>query len=503
MLPVVTADEMRALDALTIKERGIPGAVLMENAGRAVVDCVRSIMAAQSGDHVVVLCGAGNNGGDGYVVARVLQERGVSTSLYAAAPVERLKGDASLHAQAFLHCGGSALPLREAAHLQAAREDFERCALIVDALFGTGLDREIAGHYRQIIEAVNQARATVVAIDLPSGLNADQGRVMGVAVQADATVTLACAKVANVSAPGFAACGQLHIAEIGVPGAEARALAHIELLEAQDVRNALRGDSANSHKGSRGHVLAIAGSKGKQGAGRLADLAALRAGCGLVTLAAQEVDASAEDPLMTAQLRELAGLEALLVGKGAILIGPGMATGAPGRDLVLGVLASSELPMVLDADALNHLGSELGPVAASKAPVVLTPHPGEAGRLLGLSTAQVQADRIAAVRALAAKSKAVVVLKGARTCICDGREAPKRVVINPTGGPELSTAGTGDVLTGMLASLLAQGIAPTLAAWAAVYWHGEAGRLASAELGGPGMVASDLIAALPASRVCV
>lgn len=500
MLPVVTAEEMRGIDARTINEIGLPGAVLMENAGRAVVSCLEDMLDASTSKSVSVLCGSGNNGGDGYVVARVLRERGLSAQLYAAVPVEALKGDARLHADAYLACGGPVHALHNSEQIKEHEENLFNSAFVVDALFGTGLDREISGHWGEIVECVNAGSGQVIAVDIPSGIRADDGQPLGVAVQADATVTFACAKVAHAGAPGFAACGRLTISEMGIPRQLAVQAAEIGLVEIEDIRPALNPDSPQSHKGNRGHVLAIAGSPGKYGAGRLAGMAALRAGGGLVTVAASVVDGAAEDPLMTAELRSAEELESLLSGKASVLIGPGMDTGEQGRALVDALLVHCELPIVIDADGLNHLGTDLKPVAAAKAQIVLTPHPGEAGRLLGISTAAVQADRIAAVRSLAHASKAVVVLKGARTCMCDGRQKSRFVEINPTGGPELSTAGTGDVLTGILAALLARGLEPSIAARVAVFWHGEAGRVASEQLGGPGMVASDLLGALAVAR---
>jgi NAD(P)H-hydrate epimerase len=502
VLPIVTAEEMRGIDKATIESIGIPGVVLMENAGRAVVRCVESLLQERDSPEgpVVVLCGGGNNGGDGYVVARVLMEHGCQVQLFAAAAVAGLQGDARVHAEAFLACGGVAEALLTTSDLQDASSALSNAGVLVDALFGTGLDRIVAGHWRDIIECVNASAAAVVAVDIPSGLRCDDGRTMGIAVQADATVTFGSAKVAQVGAPGFASCGTLHIAEIGIPQRLARDLAEIGLLQAEDIRAVLASDPANAHKGSRGHVLAVAGSAGKQGAGRLVGLAALRAGAGLVTLAAETPDTAAEDPLMTAALKDSSDLQGLLPGKSALVLGPGMDSRSKARDLVLKSLSECELPQVLDADALNHLGHDLAPVAAAKGAVVLTPHPGEAGRLLEMSSAEVQADRIFAVRALAKRSGAIVVLKGARTCICDGRRDGRFVAINPTGGPELGTAGTGDVLAGTIAALLARGVEPLLAAWTAVYWHGEAGRVATLALGGPGMVSSDLLAALPRAR---
>jgi NAD(P)H-hydrate epimerase len=501
MLPVVTAAQMRAIDSETIGSLGIPGAVLMENAGRAVVACVEEELARRPGASVAVLCGPGNNGGDGFVVARVLRERGARVRLYLGVALEALQGDARLHAEAFVKCGGSVLGIEDEASVQGERETILESEILVDALFGTGLQRELAGHWKVIADIINEAPGAVVAVDLPSGLRTDDGHALGVAVEADRTVTFSCAKVAHASAPGFTYCGTLQIAEMGIPVELARQRAEIGIVEPEDIAPALAGDDDNTHKGKRGHVLAIAGSEGKYGAGRLSGLAALRAGAGLVTIAAPQPDSAAEDPLMTASLADPGELEDLVAGKSSVLIGPGMSPGEPGRDVLFRLLQECVLPMVLDADALNHLGTGLDLVAAAKGPAVLTPHPGEAARLLGIGTPEVQADRIRAAREIAKQSRALVVLKGARTCICDGRAASSFVAINPTGGPELSTAGTGDVLAGVLAALLARGIDPLLAARAAAYWHGEAGRLATQKVGGPGLIASDLLESIPAARL--
>lgn len=500
MLPVVTAAQMHAIDTETIKEIGIPGAVLMENAGRAVVTCVEQALLSKPDARVAVICGPGNNGGDGFVVARVLRERGVPTSLFLAVAPDALRGDAKLHADAFVHCGGVVEALVDSKSIQQAQQALYEHEVLVDALFGTGLARELSGHWKEIVELINAAPATVIAVDVPSGLRADDGCTMGASVSADATVTFACPKVAHAGAPGFVGCGTLHIVEMGIPVELANRDAQIGLLQRQDILAGLRGDDRDSHKGTRGHVLAIAGSEGKYGAGRLAGLAALRAGAGLVTLAAPRADAAAEDPLMTATLDNPQGLAAMLVGKSSLVIGPGMSTEKIGDEMLRCVIQECELPMVVDADGLNHLGTDLALVASATAPVVLTPHPGEAGRLLGIGSRAVQTDRVRAVRELAAKSRAVVVLKGARTCICDGREASNFVAINPTGGPELGTAGTGDILAGIVAALLARGLDACLAARVATYWHGEAGSVAMQQVGGPGIIASDLLAAIPSAR---
>jgi ADP-dependent NAD(P)H-hydrate dehydratase / NAD(P)H-hydrate epimerase len=508
MRPVVTAGQMRAIDAETISQIGLPGAVLMETAGRAVAR--RAVRMLEDGPSMqggaaplarfAVVCGGGNNGGDGFVAARVLQERGFCAELFLAVQPQRLQGDAKLHADAFLRCGGQMLSIAEDEELVAHAPRIETATVVIDALLGTGLSRELRGHLADIIEIINACAVPVLAVDIPSGLRADDGATLGVSIRAVSTVVMGCAKVGNVGAPGFERNGRVEVAEMGIPIAIAKRVAELGLLESEDVASCVPRSSGNTHKGQRGHVLAIAGSQGKRGAGRLAAMAALRGGAGLTTLAAAVLDPSAPDPVMTAVVRDEQSLADALVGKSAVLVGPGMSTDAAGRTLVQKVLETCELPMVLDADALNHLGSDLSQLPEAKGALVLTPHPGEAGRLLGIDTASVQSDRIGAVRELARRSKAVVVLKGARTCICDGRDPSLFVAINPTGGAELSTAGTGDVLAGLLASLLAQGIAGRDAAWLACYWHGEAGQIALDRLGGPGLIASDLLAAIPIAR---
>jgi len=498
---VVTAEEMRALDAATIEEIGLPGAVLMENAGRAVASEVSDMLDGDG--HVAVCCGAGNNGGDGYVIARCLREWGLSATVYLAAPADKIAGDAKLHLNVFEQCGGRVAAIDDEASLVEHAPDIEVADVVVDALFGTGLAREVTGHYAEVIRVVNRAHGVRVAVDIPSGLSADSGRILGIAVNADRTITFGFAKPGLVSAPGYARCGEVVVAEMGIPSDLARAHgAQLAVVEAEDVALWLPERGPLDHKSTRGHVLIVAGSPGKRGAGRMAARAALRAGAGLVTLAAPGSDWPAPDEVMTAELdADATGaadrLQSLAAGKRAVAIGPGMPTGAEARAFVRAALQSLEVPIVVDADGLNHLGDDLDAVAGSPVPVILTPHPGEAGRLLGTSAGEVERDRIAAVRELARRSKAVVVLKGARTLVCDGSIADPFVTINPTGNPGMASGGTGDVLTGVIAALVGQGIAPAEAARAGAFLHGLAGDIAAEAGGETGLVAGDVTEALP------
>ncbi|HET7500915.1 MAG TPA: NAD(P)H-hydrate dehydratase [Kofleriaceae bacterium] len=499
MLPVVTADQMRALDRRTIDDIGLPAMTLMETAGRAVAAAARRMLGGSRG-HVRVVCGPGNNGGDGFVAARVLGAEGSDAVVYLAAPREAVRGDARAHLEILERSGGVIRMIATPEQLAAAGAD--ATALVIDALFGVGLARPIDGHLAEVVAWMQRA-GRILAVDLPSGLDTDTGRALGAAVVAERTVTMAARKIALVSAPGFAHAGEIEVADIGIPPAVvAAADVRTGLIEPGDVARWLPHSHALDHKGRRGHVLVVGGSPGMRGAGRLAAFAALRAGAGLSTLAADgELDAA--DPVMTRSLAPGAPLGAALAGKAAIVIGPGLGASDASVARVREVLACG-VPAVLDADALNVLAADPSELARAAGPVVITPHPGEASRLLGISTAAIEADRLGAARSLAVATRAVVVLKGARTIVCDGAMrfdaiGDLRCAINPTGGPSLATGGSGDVLAGTIGALLAQGVPAFDAACAGAYVHGAAGDQLAAVHGPRGVVSSDLPAAIAAA----
>lgn len=484
MQPLLTAAEMRELDRLTIEDIGIPAAVLMEHAGRAVADVV-----ARRPGRVAVLCGTGNNGGDGFACARWLRERGVDARVWLARGRPR-SDEAKLHLAAYEKLGG---PVAEIVDADAA---VAGAAAIVDALLGTGLEKPVAPPFDVIIAAINRAAAWKVAVDVPSGLSSDDGRTLGAAVRADVTVTLAARKLGLVTHPGSDLAGEVIVADIGIPARLAKARAFLP--GDADMAALVPRRAPGAHKGTSGHALVLAGSLGKLGAALLCAQGALRGGAGLVTLSVPPVAESGvlgrvPEAMLSPFDPEAADapsrLAALVAGKRSVVIGPGMPVSAAAAAFVRHVAGSVELPVVLDADALNQLA--LGPLSG---PRVLTPHPGEAARLLGVDTAVVQSDRVAAARRLAAATSAVVVLKGARTVVAapDGT-----VTINPTGNPGLGTGGTGDVLAGLVGALLAQRLAPLDAARLAVYLHGRAADLLAAELGQVGLLAGDVAAALP------
>ncbi|WP_428264511.1 NAD(P)H-hydrate dehydratase [Haliangium sp.] len=518
---VVTAEEMRALDTETIDGIGLPGVVLMENAGRAVARVITDLLAASGAwrppeggsapartgwmaervPRIAVVCGAGNNGGDGYVIARCLREAGLHATVYLAARRAAVSGDAQRHLDIYENTGGLVVSIADEATLFTHAERIRSADVVVDAVFGTGLCREVTGRYRKLIEVVNLCQGQRVAVDIPSGLSADTGQVLGVAVNATHTVTMAFLKVGLATAPGFIRCGELHVAEIGIPDALAEKHGiRTAMMEVDDLAPLAPRAQPLTHKNRRGHVLAVAGSPGKRGAARLLSWAALRTGAGLVTVASpwHGGEVHAPDPVMTAELdpeddHAVERLVALSRGKQVVALGPGMPTGGGARALIHAALAELDVPMVLDADALNHIGTHLDHVAAARAPVIMTPHPGEAARLLGTSAAEVEKDRVGAARTLAARSDAIVVLKGARTLVC----VDDFVTINPSGHEALATAGSGDVLTGMISALVAQQVAPPDAARLGVYLHGQLGELASRDLGPRCATAADLADYLP------
>lgn len=494
MLPVVTADEMRALDRAASEELGLPGFTLMETAGRGVAAVAKQMLGARDRGHVAVVCGPGNNGGDGFVIARVLRSQGIDAIAYLAVERTVVKGDALAHLGVLEKSGGVVLSIATPALLDQHRDAIAGAALAVDALFGIGTTRDVEGHFAAIVHAINAAPRRL-AVDLPSGLHTDTGRTLGVAVDADRTVSMAALKPAIVSAPGFARCGEVSVVDIGIPPALVAATSpHASLIEQADVERWLPRPAPLDHKGRRGHVVVVSGQPEMRGAGRLAANSALRAGAGLVTLVGLG-EIHAADSVMTKELRHPAELAGFLEGKSAVVVGPGLGTSATALALVTQVLATG-IPAVLDADALNLLAESDALLASAAGPVIITPHPGEAARLLDQLAMEIEADRLAAARALAARTRAVVVLKGARTITCDGTLGDEHCAINPTGGPALATAGSGDVLAGAIAALLAQGCSPADAARVAVYVHGLAGEQLAQIHGARGVISSDLPAAI-------
>lgn len=493
MIELLTPAEMATCDARTIAT-GVPGIVLMEAAGRAVAEAVAARMPP--GTRVSVMCGPGNNGGDGFVAARLLAGLGYGVRLALLGERERLGGDAALAADAWK---GEVEPIEAALD----GDMLETCDVVIDALFGAGLTRPLGGRAARAVEQINACGRPVVAVDLPSGLDGATGRVLGdVAVRADLSVTFFRKKPGHVLLPGRVACGEVIVADIGIPDEVLDGFRPSATLTTPELWGAhLSAPKLDGHKFSRGHVLVVSGPATATGAARLAATAALRAGAGLVTLAsppgALMVNACHLTAIMLRRMEGADGLAALLADSrlNALVLGPALGLGEETRGLIEVALASAAA-VVLDADALTVVAGDRAGVFATiegrSAPVVLTPHEGEFARLfpdLALRTDGGGPIKFARAAAAARRSGAVVILKGADTVIAapDGR-----IAVCDEAPADLATAGAGDVLAGIVAGLLARGLPGFEAAAAAVWLHGAAGRRA-----GPGLIAEDLPGALP------
>jgi NAD(P)H-hydrate epimerase len=509
-MKLVTAAQMREMDRVTIEEYGLPGIALMENAGRAVAEAAAELLP-ETGGRVLVLAGKGNNGGDGFVAARHLAGRGAEVAVMLFCPPDELQGDAATNCQYAMKTGLTVIPEPDGDTLLGA---LELADVVIDALLGTGVRGEVRGRVREVIEMLADC-AAVVAVDLPSGLDADTGAVLGAAVEADVTVTFGYAKAGLVQYPGKAHCGQLHVADIGLPpslGDDPALNTH--LTEAADCQLLLPYRPPEAHKGDAGRVLVVAGSPGLTGAAVLAGEGAARAGAGLVTLAVPKPMQTAVAARLTEVMSvglpaaegEVLGLEALFVvldwarRVDAVALGPGLSQQPGVAELVRALVAQLDAPLVLDADGLNALVDHTEALRGRAADTVVTPHPGELSRLLGVSVEAIQAERLAAARTAATAFDCVVVLKGAATVIA---EPSGEAWINPTGNPGMASGGMGDALTGIVAALLAGGCDALSAAVAGVYLHGLAGDLAAADLGPRGILAGDLLKRLPAAYAVI
>ena len=477
-LPVelYTADQVRELDRIAIEEGGIPSIALMERAGASALDVVAR--RYPDAKNLVVVCGGGNNAGDGYVLARLAKQAGLEVRLVALVQPDRLKGDAAASAQKYLETGAVESTL-----------SLEGADLVVDALLGSGLNRRVDGIFAEAIGLINSAGIPVLALDIPSGLNADTGVCMGTAVKADATVTFIGLKRGLFSAEGPEYSGEVSFSDLGTP-ADMRAAvsADARLVEPAQVMQNLRRRPRHAHKGRYGHVLVIGGDYGYLGAAILAGSAAARTGAGLVTVATRTEHARNiplyRPELMTAAVDTAQDLDPVLSRASVVAIGPGLGQSDWAISLLAKVL-QTRLPLVVDADALNLLAQE----HQRRDNWVLTPHPGEAARLLGVPTGDIQADRFAAAASLRDRFHGVAVLKGAGSLIAD---AAGRVYLNRTGNPGMAGGGMGDVLTGMIAGLMAQGMEPGTAAVAGVHLHGRAADVCAGD-GERGMLAGDLL----------
>lgn len=477
MKPIVSRAQMRAFDERAIRACHVPGLVLMENAGRGAADVVcDEVLGGRVHDaRILVVCGTGNNGGDGLVIARHLHVRGARPQVLLCGARGDVSGDARTNLEALEGVGVAVEYEAGAEHVAGARDT----EVVVDALLGTGLCRAIEGPLAAVVRAINALPSPTVSVDLPSGVDADTGQPLGVAVQASHTITFAYAKLGLLTPEGARACGKLYVVDIGVPACLTDAAgAAAQLVEEGDIARLLEPRALDVHKFRAGHVGVVAGSPGKLGAALLVATSALRAGAGAATIAsfpeARAALGGRALEVMTAEIDSAAvgpSLDAFLANKRAVVAGPGFGLDSRAQSAIEHILATWRGPLVLDADALTVFAGRAAALAASGASLVLTPHSGEAARLLGTSAIEVERDRYGAVRELARLAHATVLLKGAFTLVAHPTDG---VFVNPTGGPALATAGSGDVLAG-IAGAFACALPPRAAAMAAAFVHGLAG----------------------------
>jgi hydroxyethylthiazole kinase-like uncharacterized protein yjeF len=505
---VLNTRQMREADRRTIEEIGIPSIVLMENAGRQTVAAMEAAFDDLATSHVGVLCGRGNNGGDGFVVARTLVQNGVDTAVFLLGSVAEVSGDARINLEVLGRIGLTVVEITDAQSWELHFSEICECDLVVDAILGTGFHGQLTGLLETVVADVNGLGVPIVSIDLPTGVSADTHTLDGPAIEASMTVTLGAPKIPLVLPPADSHCGDLVIADIGIPLPVFDDLEgeYLELLTRERMREIVPSRAADSHKGDFGRVLVIAGSLGRTGAAHLAAIGALRSGAGLVTVATPRSClipiAGMAPEYMTEPLDETASgtvdfsaVDRVLDLKADVIaIGPGLGQAPSSAAFVHAILERAGVPLVLDADALNAFSGDPDRLMGRDGvDVIITPHPGEMARLLGVPIEAVQQDRVAQARDFASAHRLHVVLKGHRTVIAgpDGR-----TFVNLTGNAGMATGGTGDLLTGMIAAWFAQLLDAEAACKLAVYLHGTAGDLAEADEGEVALIATDIAARL-------
>ncbi len=508
MMKLLTAAQMRKLDETAIKDMGIPGIVLMENASRGLFKVISNEMAPLDGKYALIVCGKGNNGGDGFAVARYLLNAGATPEVVLGAKPADIKGDAKTNMEICVRMGIPVISITEAKKLSPLRNRVKKADLLVDALLGTGVKGEVKPFYLKIIKAINNADCPVFAVDVPSGISVDEGRVYNGAVEADHTATFGAAKIGLFVHPAAEKAGSVYVVDIGIPRSlldETEPAAYLTTLDYVSRIFTFRTDDV--HKGDCGKVLIVGGSRGMSGATILAGEAALRTGTGLIYLAVPRglnniIERKFTEAITLPQDEDSRGRLALsaagaIVDKledvDAVVLGPGISVTDGAQEIVERVVEECRVPLLIDADGLNCIARDPDVLNIARAPVVLTPHPGEMARLTGKKISDVQAARFETARDFAMEYSVIVVLKGPNSLIATPDGA---VYVNPTGNGGMATAGSGDVLSGIIGSLLGEGMEPELAAMTGVYLHGMAGDAAASESGRRSMIASDIVSSI-------
>lgn len=506
---LVTADEMRKMDQKTIEEFGIPGRVLMENAGKGATQILLDQFPGLVRKKIGIVAGRGNNGGDGFVMARYLFQKGIAVTVFLLSDKKAVRGDAEANLNLLGPLGVPLVELRDQNAFDAHKTLLCRQDLWVDAILGTGLQSEVKDYFKHAIDFINHSNQPIFAVDIPSGLNSDTGQPCGTCVRAHVTATFGFAKIGHFIHPGADLSGNVEIVDIGIPPFIVEAVGPKQfLLTRQGVRSGFEPRPRDAHKGNTGHLLIVAGSPGKTGAAAMTAIAAMRTGSGLVTLAVpKNLNPVLETQVLEAMTCPLAetvdgmldessfdAIMGLLKGKKCMAIGPGLGTAEETSRLVHRLVQESSVPVVIDADGLNSLEGYTHILKKLRAPAVLTPHPGEMARLVNMSPAEVQKDRVSVARDFARAFHLNLVLKGAKTIVAhpDGT-----AYINPTGNAGMASGGMGDVLTGIIAGLIAQGVSPESAARIGVYLHGAAGDFLEKTMGPVGFLASDVMNTIP------
>ena len=506
---LVTASEMQAMDRRTIEVGGIPGLELMENAGRGATEFLLDFFPQASQSRIGIIAGKGNNGGDGFVIARYLSQKGIRVNVFLLAKNSAVKGDAAENLKLLAPLKIPVIEIPDEKSFSNQKSNMQHFDLWVDAILGTGLQSDVRGFYRDAIEFINSLKKPVFAVDMPSGLNSDTGQPCGACIQAQATATFAFAKTGHILQPGAALTGCLKIVNIGIPDPIAAEIGPQQYLITPDhVRSGFQPRPPDAHKGKTGHVLVIAGATGKTGAAAMTAMSAMRAGAGLVTLGvAQRINAILESRVLEPMTEPLADIDGgclgesaldrileLVAGKQCLALGPGLGQAKETRTLVGRIIRKISIPLVIDADGLNNLAGQTEILKELNVLVILTPHPGEMARLTGATPTVVQSDRIKSARDFALEFKVHVVLKGAATVIAHPNG---RAYVNATGNPGMAAGGMGDVLTGVIAGLLAQGFSPEAATHAGVYLHGAAADTLAETIGPVGYLAGEVMDAIP------
>lgn len=509
-MKLVTAAQIQKMDQKTIAKLGIPGRVLMENAGRGAVRAfLEYFPGALNAKSVGVMAGRGNNGGDGFVMARYLSQMGSKLTVFLLADKGRVKGDAKANLNLLDKLDVEVVEIPDPAAFEKQNILLHHQEIWIDAILGTGLNSDVKGYFKQVIQFLNQQKLPVFAVDIPSGLNSDNGQPNGICINAQATATFGFAKTGHILLPGAKYSGWLNIIDIGIPSLISKTVNSPQhLLTGENIRDLIKKRSPDAHKGNTGHLLVVAGSTGKTGAAVMTAMSAMRVGAGLVSLgiakALNPVVESLAIEAMTCPLGQtrcgqldytaFEEIKTLLIAKKCLAIGPGIGQSKDLTRLICELLAYSSVPVVVDADGLNNLAENPEILKDLKVPVVLTPHPGEMARLCGKTVAAIQKDRIAAARNFATEFQVVLVLKGASTVIGlpDGH-----IFINATGNAGMASGGMGDVLTGMIAGFIAQGYAPDQASLMGVYLHGRAADYLYKTKGPFGFLATEVMNLIP------